>query len=951
MKRSLLLVGFILLCLTNVVKLQAQALQEIDMSVGNNHFDNYVTGINNRGLVSGYYNFAGTYHGYVITAHGKRLLIDIPGFTDTKAQAVNNNAVVLVSASNGAGNITPYRVYVDTTGDSISSKVAVTTMQQPSGVPYKMNDNNDIVGWYQGASDRWLWIDRDSLGGWDAQRYYTGNWPSYTYYNTYGQGINNARMVGGYYIDGGLLTPFLYDGVTQNFTVITNAPSKTKIWAINNNGVVAGEYLQANGFYMGFWGTVSGTSLTYYSLNTIFANATIQSVVNGINDNGDMVGQYLHPVNGNWVGFIYRPTTAEFRMPGFNFATNTWRMVNSEVGSNTVWPSSYWSGFSYGTQDPYANNGNPMLDNYLKTAYGINQLPSKVCPDWISFCQELDSNNVGTDPTKVDQYNTIFKYKFFSDFAQEATLGMSGLCYGFSYSTLYRYFYDNLYSSWFGMPANSNLPQITNANSAAVRSITRCYIKQMDKYVKRKWSYSHQAEEDLGAGLFRLKTTYLRPYAETNPSSIAIQLNNGYHNLLPYKIHTPQTLPFDYPTSKYDTIFIFDSNYPNASDSIRHFTIKANQWFAAYDSAWNTDYPNMVDIDLNKPGIRDVSTKHYTHYNKHTAGPADDIELDFALNSNPYYNISSTNTQASYNASGFSNNNITDFTPVFGEVQGAVAPVNFTMDTTLSVSYNTYNYIDSVMRWSQNNTSRTMGLTRHALPGEHDNGSLKNRLIAYGNPENVSKSLTGYLTEMAPDLSQAVSLEADGICAEQGDSIVTENPVPYVYKITRVNGNGTCSYHVVVYTVDNDTVKQWEQNGVPFDPNSSHTIDAYYPGPNGPTVVIIVDQGNNNTPDDTIQVTQVPLNFNSPVHYAPFVKVYPNPASKFVNIDITAGIMGSYHVSITDITGKIVYQNTLPGDAATSLQVPLTSLSTGTYLLLVTTDNGQVLYRDKLIKD
>jgi hypothetical protein len=255
------------------------------------------------------------------------------------------------------------------------------------------------------------------------------------------------------------------------------------------------------------------------------------------------------------------------------------------------------------------------------------------------------------------------------------------------------------------------------------------------------------------------------------------------------------------------------------------------------------------------------------------------------------------------------------------------------------------------MLWSESNTYRTMGISRSALTNESDNGTIKYRQMSYGNHDNVSKNLTGFLTQVSNDFTQGVSIEMDGICAGQGDSIVTANPSDYVYEVTRVNGSGTCTYHVVIFSTYNDTVKQFEATGVSFDPNTSHTIDPYFPGPNGPQVAILVDQGMTGNYSDTLFVPQVPLGVNTPVRYAPYIKVYPNPTDAYLNIDISAGQKGNYDVVLTDITGKILYRKSLPGNSTSPLQVPLISFKPGVYMLMITDDNGKVLYRDKVIRN
>lgn len=950
MKNLLRKLNVLLLCTICSIPLHAQTLEEVNMSLFNYLFSTYLTDINNQGMVSGYYvNALGNNNAFVITAHGKEIIITIPGFTDTKAQAINNNGVALISASNGAGNITPYRVYIDTVEDVITSTVAVTTMQQTSGVPYKMNDNNDIVGWYQGASERWLWIDRDSLGGWDAKRYYTGNFPSYTYYNTYGQGVNNSRLVGGYYINGSTYVPFLYDGVAQSFNILTNAPSKTKIWAVNNNGVVAGEYQQANGTFMGFWGTVSGNQLTLNSLNTIFQSNTIQSVVNGINDNGEMVGAYLHPVTGKWVGFIYRPNNTEYRIPGFNFTHDTWSLMNDQNPANGVFTPNYYGNYNYNTMDPYANNGTPLLDQNIRTQFGLHaQVPNGISPDWVSYAQEVDRYHTVLLPVAY----AIAKPLFMSKYIPLQAHGFNGYCYGFSYTSLLHHLDDALFSDWFDIPVNTDLDQLTNSDSNAIRAISRMYIKQTDIETIQKYNTTLYEDVEMWEGLYNLKTTFMKPMDKCNPRSVAVNYDNDYkHNLMPYKIHTPQMLPFEYPqgTIQYDTLFVYDSNFPQ--DSTRYFTVNSTRYSYSHDSVHYKDqtYDPIHYISFNKASLDE--TKNVSHaYLKATNANTYYANLTFSIGADAYYNIKDpANDVTQYNGSGYSNSSLV-LSSVEEDANNALVPRTFIMDTSLSISFNSSNYADSVMRWNQVNNLRSMGITRLSLPSENDNGTLMSRFISYGNPDNVTKHFAGYLSQLASDMSQGTNILASNITAQPGDSFLTENPSEYVYKITRIAGVGNDTYDLTVDVINNGVLNEFSTTGISLSGNSAHTIDPYYNGPNGPQVVVYIDNGLNGNFDDTLFVPQVSLSINNPVHTGNNIKVYPNPATKYVNITFGQDHAGAYNVILSDINGRVLYNKTT-AENASEMQLPLNSYSSGVYMLTVTDSKGQILYRDKLIKN
>jgi hypothetical protein len=71
------------------------------------------------------------------------------------------------------------------------------------------------------------------------------------------------------------------------------------------------------------------------------------------------------------------------------------------------------------------------------------------------------------------------------------------------------------------------------------------------------------------------------------------------------------------------------------------------------------------------------------------------------------------------------------------------------------------------------------------------------------------------------------------------------------------------------------------------------------------------------------------------------VKIYPNPANELVNIETTAD---NANVSITDLSGKLVYQNQMSGSFQT---ISTQNLKSGLYI--VTVKSGNSVERQKLV--
>jgi protocatechuate 3,4-dioxygenase beta subunit len=78
--------------------------------------------------------------------------------------------------------------------------------------------------------------------------------------------------------------------------------------------------------------------------------------------------------------------------------------------------------------------------------------------------------------------------------------------------------------------------------------------------------------------------------------------------------------------------------------------------------------------------------------------------------------------------------------------------------------------------------------------------------------------------------------------------------------------------------------------------------------------------------------------------------VYPNPAYRFVNINIETSELTDVQASILDISGKLVMNNVISGDVPagkSEIRVPLDELPAGTYIVRIT--SGESVYNHKIL--
>lgn len=238
------------------------------------------SGINNAGLVAGYYlDSSFNYHGF-LWQNGAFQTVDYPGAVNTLLTGVNNQGVVIGYYGDGATNHTAtYSV----SGATWSGLPDIPNYSQNDG--YCLNDAGTAVGNAFGVESSVAWI-------WDPTKrlYSFFSVPAAAPYRTYPTCVNNKNQVSGYYEDtGGVYHGFLkeYGG----YTMIA-VPAATEAFpdGINNWGMLQGQIVNGSGIAQGFAATPGG-SFTLVEYPGAAATAIV-----GINDHGDLCGAYGGPI-------------------------------------------------------------------------------------------------------------------------------------------------------------------------------------------------------------------------------------------------------------------------------------------------------------------------------------------------------------------------------------------------------------------------------------------------------------------------------------------------------------------------------------------------------------------------------------------------------------------------------------------------------------------------------
>lgn len=242
-------------------------------------------GINDDGLVTGYYqDSASTYHGFV-WRDGAFETVDYPGATYTLLYGLNNRGVA-IGYYFGEGAVEHTVTYcVRTRTWTALPDIPGYSVSQGYGI----NDEGVAVGnafAVTGASVAWIWHP-------ETLSYSFFTVPGAAKYTTFPSGLNNKNQVAGYFAD----EAYYYHGFLKEYGTYTiiDVPGATETFldGINNRGVIQGQIYDAAGAAEGFLATPGGR---FAIVN--YPGPEMTAIV-GINDRGDLCGGYWEVFGAN----------------------------------------------------------------------------------------------------------------------------------------------------------------------------------------------------------------------------------------------------------------------------------------------------------------------------------------------------------------------------------------------------------------------------------------------------------------------------------------------------------------------------------------------------------------------------------------------------------------------------------------------------------------------------
>ena len=146
---------------------------------------------------------------------------------------------------------------------------------------------------------------------------------------------------------------------------------------------------------------------------------------------------------------------------------------------------------------------------------------------------------------------------------------------------------------------------------------------------------------------------------------------------------------------------------------------------------------------------------------------------------------------------------------------------------------------------------------------------------------------------------------------------------------------GTMSFAQTIESVTFSAVASTNDN---FQPVMGTPYGASLSGANG-SLEISASYGESSYEESSLSVEELKLQSS--------IRVFPNPTTFMVNVDLSQLPQGEYQLYLLDLSGKVVYNQSA---TATSSQIDMSTFATGTYVLNVQTKGTQKVETFKIIK-
>ena len=139
-------------------------------------------------------------------------------------------------------------------------------------------------------------------------------------------------------------------------------------------------------------------------------------------------------------------------------------------------------------------------------------------------------------------------------------------------------------------------------------------------------------------------------------------------------------------------------------------------------------------------------------------------------------------------------------------------------------------------------------------------------------------------------------------------------------------------------TIENVTFSSAASSDNSFQPVMGTPYGASLSGAGG-SLEVSASYGESNYEESALSAEELSIQSN--------IRVFPNPTTYMVNVDLSQLSQGEYQLYLVDLQGKVIYQQTT---TEKSIELDMRNYSTGSYVLKVQTKGTQQIDTFQIIK-
>jgi hypothetical protein len=568
--------------------------------------------------------------------------------------------------------------------------------------------------------------------------------------------------------------------------------------------------------------------------------------------------------------------------------------------SNTrgnIWPSAWWNQFDYqsGT-DPYTNIWYPPVPPFITAT-------DSIFPDWPLFVDVFgtSASYFSFQPLPIYRPKALQRWNRFNS-------PWGGSCFGFSVSSLLGFYHKadlmqfiGDFGDIFTAPLNNNSRYAQN-----YFQITQ-YGNEIGDYRREKTSTTPRQLLDELKEMFRKESGDGRALRYPNTTG------SGGHAVVPYKLERVDS-------SAFFKVLVYNPNNPGDLTQFIYIDSVANTWsdstsmnwgggtsdcYLHYESSYflNTPSLNIIPLTMTLDKETTNGSGRLMVYNTYDA--------EILITSDAGGHIGYRNMIAL--------NTMTDAIPIIPETGYAQPPIGYDLPNhSYSLQLDNFTGDESYVMIETD----ALIYDYRRFDAENDQSDLlqvSGNGVSIINPDGMPKNMEFETIFLDNTIRERVLLLSN-MNISSGDSIIIRELNHYVLDFNNYGQHMDYDLHISIASEDGQVF--FGHSGIPMEQNSGHRIVPDWDDLSNRPVMILIDDGNDGTVDDTLFVSNqvtgiigrepvgVPREFL--LH-----QNYPNPFNPETTIRFEVPEFSHIEIIVYDILGReietLVAENYAPG--------------------------------------